>query len=394
MSYHIIKKTVFIILLALFQKEAQAQQLLPVKKITVEYHDSTWYKNQKELWQKEISKNKKNESSWLNYFMASRYYYATTNTSWKISNEKMTLLLNEMNKAIPKSFTYNLCKGWHMGVWDKDGFPYILEAYRLNPQHPFVLDELIVRYEVYGPEEKRKEICKKYFRTNDASYGLLNYNYNVLASLEKNAILFTTGDNDSYPIWILQDEFGFRTDVLLLNINLAAIDSYREMKLKNAGINLPKAIQDSIKVYEDETPERRTFMEKNIVRILSENSDRPVYVGLTCGGEDFMKSIKDKLYLVGLASKYSNERIDNIAFLKRNYEQNFLLDYLKIDLQIDERAAIVKWCNQNYVTPFVSLYKHYTTAGDMQKAQQIKAQIEKIAKESSREKEILDLIKE
>ena len=86
--------------------------------------------------------------------------------------------------------------------------------------------------------------AKNYHSHNrSGNYVAWDYSYNMLVSNEKDGILFTNGDNDTFPLWYLQEVEDVRTDVRVANLSLLNTDWYIS-QLKNKEPKVPISLSN------------------------------------------------------------------------------------------------------------------------------------------------------
>ncbi len=277
-----------------------------------------------------------------------------------------------MEQYIPDSFTFNYVAYSIRGIDPSKGY-YLLKAYEINPKYEGINAAMVTYAVSILDKHLRKKVNNNWYPLNELSPGLLNYGYNVLMSVRPNSILLTQHDNDSYPVWMLQDVKNIRPDVMVINFDFLRLDSYRNAIFDQLGIK-PLDFRYS------------SDFESDWMIILSHflanyNNTRPLYIAMTVSG-DYYKDYAAMMSVSGLTYRFLTSPEDPIKLNRAIIENEFLLDYLKIQLLPDPNQKNVNNQNVNYLKSFKFVFDYYQSIGDEKKAEEIKKLAIKISDNS------------
>jgi hypothetical protein len=276
----------------------------------------------------------------------------------KERSKLLNSIVDDISKAVPNSYLHH-----YLIYYNGDSnVEHLEKALLKNPNCPDLYWEFIQYHELNGNQEQKKKFCEKLYLSNDIISSLYDYNFNTLNSTETNSILFTNGDNDNYPAWVLQDAKGIRKDVTILNAHtIFVLRDYLKLKLKQRKIEIDL---DGLSGEGNEV-----FLKDLINEIKNKYPGISIHVAMTVYDE-YIKEIKDNLYITGLVYTFSKVPIDNVSMIKRNLEKNLRLDYLDYDWYNEKHVSksMMDRYNLNYIPAIIELVREFYSSGNIELA--------------------------
>ncbi len=374
------KKTILAIVVMLFSSlgvwanptsATLPERIKPLSKVA---YTQTYYIEQADLWKLETTKNSANPDAWFNYFRAARYANMLNRSSQPAYD--LAAIVEQIPVSLHDSFEYQFIQ-FMAADWNESRYQYLLKAHETAPHRMEAYHDLVAYYVTRGDQPRALFYIEKLFEAGEFPAELLAWNYNLMASVEPDAILLTYGDNDTYPLWVLQSARGIRKDVKVLNINLLLMENYRAQEFEKLGL-------PAVDLSQCQSSEQ---MYLKVMQQIMSGARQPVFVANSMP-EVVRLAFGDSLYLTGLAFRYSASTFDNLAFLKNNFENKFLLDYLRVDFSPDSISSIMAGMNLQYLPAFILLHQHYKVSGEAKKAASLEPLMTHVAKDGGRESEL------
>jgi len=165
-------------------------------------------------------------------------------------------------------------------------------------------------------------------------YTARDFAYNYLISCEPNSIIFTNGDNDTFPLWYVQEVEGMATDIRVCNLSYLAADWYIDQMRRAAYESKPLPISFEHNQYMSGTRDVLYVHELDLLK--GDHTELKEVI-------DFVRSDQIRSKLVdGREGFIWSGKLDN-EFQKSLYDSDRLMDFIpakKLKITVDKEKVL------------------------------------------------------
>ena len=329
---------------------AQQTERIDREEILTLYGDSVKTDSLYDFWNTYVQVHPKDEVAWRNLFdvserKVSRYLFNTRDANASNQLRKQLNVVGRMEQAIPRTYTFYYCA--FEGDYLPEDEEKEMEGHGVTPMfahHDTYADSAIVAlpanaladdYECWiqyllpkCDSVRLKQLLTRYYESGQYPEEALQYHFNELQGMEEGGIYCGAHEADIIGKLILQQVLGIHQDKILYNEDAAITPEYMKDLFGRIGISFDDVWDKVHSMWQDETLTA-------ILRHILDLTKRPVYVsahniwGLILG-QGLSDDMKAYFYNEGLTMRYSTKPYDNMTVKRRNIEQRYRLEYLRM----------------------------------------------------------------
>ena len=335
------KRTIFTLLATVMMTVgagAQEAELAEFKSTNLWLLDSVKVDSMYNYWDAYVQAHPKEELAWRKLFeVCSNQEYRLRTKNWEegiaLHGKRVLPLLERMKAAIPSTYQYYYCAhegGYPMPLETQhalaDSAIALLSEKTIASDYELWVQGLIVRRDTL----KLTQVLTRYYESGQYPEEALQYHFNELQGMDEGGLYIGAHEGDIIGKLILQLVLGVHRDKILYDENAAMNPDYLKSVFRNIGIPFDDQTWNQLHatIWQEKTLTA-------IMRYIFDHSQRPVYLSAhnmqqLILGQGLPDELKACLYNEGLTMRYSAEPYDNRSVKRRNIEQRYRLEYLRM----------------------------------------------------------------